>query len=964
MITHTMISILRLSHHFRNIRSLGTALLTGAALSGSAAYAQNPAVTVNVDTQANRHAINPNIYGIAYGTPSVLSDLNVLLNRQGGNNTTRYNWQINADNRANDYYYESIGDPSAVPGERGDTFISNSKSAGAQSMLTIPLIDWVAKLGPNRAKLASFSVAKYGPQTSTDYWFPDAGNGVKSSGGYVTGNDPNDANVPNSVALQQGWVQHIVGHWGPASSGGLRYYLLDNESSLWFGTHRDVAPTGMTMDQMKTKMINYASMIKSVDPSALVVGPEEWGWDGFRFSGYDQQYGAAHNFSSYPDRAAHGNMDYVAYLLDQMHQVEVTNGKRLLDIFSLHFYPQGGEFGNDTSTNMQLLRNRSTRGLWDPNYVNESWIGTQVQLIPRMKNWVSAYYPGLPIAITEYNWGAEGHINGATTQADIYGIFGREGLDMATRWTYPDPSTPTYKAMKIYRNYDGNRSTFGDTSVSTTTANPDNLSSFGATRSTDGALTVMVINKVLSGSTPVTVNLAHFSAAGSAQVWQLTSTNAITQLASVPATTSVSLTVPAQSITLLVIPPTPTNSTALYQIDSGGGAVGTFSADNYFSGGVTASTSATINLAGVANAAPMAVYQSLRSAANVHAGLSYTFPGLNPGATYTVRLHFADYWISVVGARTFNVTLNGATALTNFDIYAAAGAAYKAVTRDCTGVADANGNLLINFIGVNGPAIVCGIEIIGNGSVPAPTAPTNLAASAGNALVNLTWTTASGAASYNVKRSLTSGGPYSTIAAGLTTTSYTNTGLTNGTTYYYVVTAVNSAGESATSNQASATPAASQSSALYQIDSGGGPVGTFSADNYFTEGVTASTTSAIDLTGVANAAPQGVYQCLRSAASIHANLSYTLSGLTAGTTYTVRLHFADYWISVAGARTFNVTINGAAALTNFDIFASAGATYKAVTRDCTGVADANGKLLINFIGVNGPAIVCGIEVLH
>ena len=75
------------------------------------------------------------------------------------------------------------------------------------------------------------------------------------------------------------------------------------------------------------------------------------------------------------------------------------------------------------------------------------------------------YYAGTPIGITEYNWGAEGHINGATTQADIYGIFGREGLDFAARWTTPDTATPTYKAMKMYRNYDGNRSTFGDTSV-------------------------------------------------------------------------------------------------------------------------------------------------------------------------------------------------------------------------------------------------------------------------------------------------------------------------------------------------------------------------------------------------------------------------------------------------------------------------------------------------------------------
>ena len=127
--------------------------------------------------------------------------------------------------------------------------------------------------------------------------------------------------------------------------------------------------------------------------------------------------------------------------------------------------------------------------------------------------WVNTYYySGTPIGITEYNWGAESHINGATTQADIYGIFGREGLDMGARWTTPATTTPTYKAMKMYRNYDGNRSTFGETSVrATSTANADNLSVFAAERASDGALTVMVIAKVLSGATPVTINLPNFA---------------------------------------------------------------------------------------------------------------------------------------------------------------------------------------------------------------------------------------------------------------------------------------------------------------------------------------------------------------------------------------------------------------------------------------------------------------------
>ena len=520
--------------------------------------AQNPAVNISVDVAANRHAISPNIYGVAYGDATTLPQLNVPLNRLGGNNTSRYNWQLNADNRAADWYFESIGYSSAVAGEVGDTFISNSKAGGAQAMMTIPMVGWVAKLGTNRAKLASFSQAKYGTQTGNDWqWFPDAGNGIlASTGKAITGNDPNDADVAADSTFQQAWVQHIVGKWGAANAGGLRYYILDNEHSIWHSTHADVHPTGATMDEIKAKMLDYAAKIKTVDPAALVVGPEEWGWSGYLLSGYDQQYGSLHGWSVMPDRNNHGGMDYLPWLLSQLKQNTVAGGLRPLDVFTVHYYPQGGEFGNDTSTATQLLRNRSTRSLWDPNYVDQSWIGTQVELIPRLRNWANTYYfPGTPVGITEYNWGAEGHINGATTQADILGIFGREGLDLATRWTTPDPSTPTFKAIQMYRNYDGAKSAFGDTSVSATVPNPDNVSAFAAVRSSDGALTIMVVNKYLTGSTPATVNLSQFTAGPAAHVWQLTSSNAIQHLADVSVSNgAITAQLPQQSVTVFVIP--------------------------------------------------------------------------------------------------------------------------------------------------------------------------------------------------------------------------------------------------------------------------------------------------------------------------------------------------------------------------------------------------------------------------
>jgi len=90
--------------------------------------------------------------------------------------------------------------------------------------------------------------------------------------------------------------------------------------------------------------------------------------------------------------------------------------------------------------------------------------------------------------------------------------------------------------------------------------------------------------------------------------------------------------------------------------------------------------------------------------------------------------------------------------------------------------------------------------------VTAPAPPAGLTATAGDSQVALAWNASSGASSYNVKRATTSGGPYTTIATGVTTVSYNDTTAVNGTTYYYVVTAVNSAGESGNSNEASATP--------------------------------------------------------------------------------------------------------------------------------------------------------------
>jgi hypothetical protein len=97
------------------------------------------------------------------------------------------------------------------------------------------------------------------------------------------------------------------------------------------------------------------------------------------------------------------------------------------------------------------------------------------------------------------------------------------------------------------------------------------------------------------------------------------------------------------------------------------------------------------------------------------------------------------------------------------------------------------------------------LEVNATPAVQPPAAPTGLTAMAGNALVSLNWTAPLGATSYSVKRATTSGGPYSTIT-NVTATGVYDTGLANGTTYYYVVSALNADGEGANSSEMSATP--------------------------------------------------------------------------------------------------------------------------------------------------------------
>src|SRR6266540_3823450 len=190
--------------------------------------------------------------------------------------------------------------------------------------------------------------------------------------------------------------------------------------------------------------------------------------------------------------------------------------------------------------------------------------------------------------------------------------------------------------------------------------------------------------------------------------------------------------------------------------------------------------SACVNCGGAPPAAPTNLTATAASSSQIN--LNWT--GSSGATNYNVLR-------STTSGGPYSQVASGVTSTSFSDTGLAAGTTYFYVVQACNGSGcSGNSNQASATTPSNSP----------------PPAPTNLTAAGQDSQVSLTWTASSGATSYNVLRSTTNGGPYNQIAGGVTTTSYLDTGLTNGTTYYYVVRAVNGAGTSGNSNQASATP--------------------------------------------------------------------------------------------------------------------------------------------------------------
>ena len=448
-------------------------------------------VVVQINLGAKDHAISPYIYGVAGADPDVLLQLGATLNRWGGNPSSRYNWlNGHAWNAGRDWEFRNVNYGSSND-PQADLFVREATTNHVAPLLTVPTIGWVARDDQNNNRstgVPSEGGAPVAPGSSAIAGYDPTANRARTSVMSLPRNS-GQTDVGAHAVYQDQWIQHLVTTFG---ADAIRFLTMDNEPDLWSSTHTDVHPVRVGYDDMLSMFEDYATAVKSVAPTALILGPDVSGWTGYFYSDLDR---GTDNFGTHADRRAHGDQAFLPWWLAQVAKQDRQRGSRSLDLLDVHYYPQESRVtstANDPMT--QYLRIQSVRSLYDPTFSDPSWIAEPVRLIPRLKDWIAANYRGTGLAITEYNWGGENDASGAVALADSLGVFGREGVEVAAYWRYPKPSSPAGAAFRMYRNFDGKGGHFGDRSL-VTKSSAQAVQAFAARDSATGVISVMLINE-------------------------------------------------------------------------------------------------------------------------------------------------------------------------------------------------------------------------------------------------------------------------------------------------------------------------------------------------------------------------------------------------------------------------------------------------------------------------------------
>lgn len=558
-------------------------------------------------------AVSPYVYGINGFGSFVAGKTKWGLIRQGGNSCTPYNWTTDYTNSGADYcFYQGQSVNGNLAGKytaaTGDT-IPAAQAKGEAFLATVPILDFVAAAynrntgwdsatnasdvcpgtdplcsgrsggtganvvdkysgDPNFNATLVFAYANDGTFTATGSpafvantmvkagTYCSCAPGSKTCTGCTVGTNP---------VAEDEFVNFLKVNYG---SGSPIFFELDNEPNYWPGTHPELWPNtcskgSVTYDDIVSRNKAAATAIKGAWPQAKVFGPVI-AQDGVIYGG------------KYTD--SHWPTEFTDYYLQQMQAASVAAGTSLLDVYDTHYYTNGGASDTECA--------QAPRLFWDPEFTDVTAAATDKldftwsgqggyfdakwyprQMIPRLQKKVAAAYgagaiaaPGL--AFSEYNAGCETSIGGGVAQADLLGVFGREGVYAATAW--PLKSTTgnfLVASFDLYRNFDGNGAVVGDLAVAAVASDSKKASVYAFAHSdAPSAVEVVAINKN-SASQSVTIEVAGASGLTTATLYQLAGNNASVTAVSgaAPAvncqggTCSFGYTLPAMSATTIVL---------------------------------------------------------------------------------------------------------------------------------------------------------------------------------------------------------------------------------------------------------------------------------------------------------------------------------------------------------------------------------------------------------------------------
>ena len=486
--------------------------------SSAASFSQDVVVTVNA--AVDKKPVSPYIYGRnnsfsnSFGTTTSVSDIALfkeaglrLARENGGNNATKYNWRKKISSHPD--WYNNVYDHDW--GSLSSYIVSNVPDM--QVMWAFQLIGKVASNKNNNFNDWSYNSAQWWSGCSQNL----AGGGIpNASGGSI-------ATVNGTPALYtMDWpadsTAEVLNNWFGTKGIGLnstnfRYWNMDNEPEIWSGTHDDIMPVQLAASAFMDKYFAVAKKARALYPGIKLCGPvtaNEWQW---------------YKWSSETLNVNGKYYSWLEYFIKRVADEQKATGIKLLDVLDIHWYP-----GESSDADVLQLH----RIFYDKAYdypgangiksINGSWDNTQTReyIFQRINDWLTLYFGanhGITLGLSESGINSTNANTNSVLYASMLGTFANKGVELFTPWTW---NTGMWETLNLFSRYAKNQS------VSSTSSLENTVSGYTTVTANADSMTVILVNRDLSSTHKVTVNLSGFSVANG--------TYNTLQLAALPAT--------------------------------------------------------------------------------------------------------------------------------------------------------------------------------------------------------------------------------------------------------------------------------------------------------------------------------------------------------------------------------------------------------------------------------------------